>query len=182
MDFACELRLGHHFRLGFQGYTSAFLWLVIPTFLFASLRRTEGPAALIVILGGGLLVLVLSWMPFLQVRLVSRESLASRLRVTKCSRTEPSCPVLLAVGDDPDVCTFAATVPDHGYASHHAMCSGWSICCLWSAFTRPASSSVGPTAKLSVEPGKPVGIGVGVPICWCSPCWGCMCFCCTSRN
>jgi hypothetical protein len=65
-EFTASLRLRHHFWLGIRGYVGAMLWLVVPTALFAASHRTEGASVLVTILGGILLMAVLSWVPFLQ--------------------------------------------------------------------------------------------------------------------
>lgn len=65
-DFIAALRLKHHFLLGLKGYIGAMLWLGIPTALFAAANKTEGGPILVTILGGLLLIVVLSWVPFLQ--------------------------------------------------------------------------------------------------------------------
>jgi hypothetical protein len=65
-EFLSRLRLPHLFWLGVRGYAGAFLWLVIPTGLFAAANTTDGPLLLVTLLGALLLMLVLSWVPFLQ--------------------------------------------------------------------------------------------------------------------
>ena len=68
-EFISALRLRHHFWLGVRGFTLAFAWLFIPTALFASLKDTSKPGQVILTLvGGGVLLVVLSWVPFLQAR------------------------------------------------------------------------------------------------------------------
>lgn len=65
-DFVSQLRLRHHFSLGLRGFIGAMLWLCVPTALFAAANKTEGGPILVTIAGGALLMLVLSWIPFLQ--------------------------------------------------------------------------------------------------------------------
>jgi hypothetical protein len=60
-DFFAGLRIRHHFLLGLKGYAGAMLWLVIPTALFATARKTEGGPLLVTLFGGFLLIIVLSW-------------------------------------------------------------------------------------------------------------------------
>lgn len=67
-DFFQRLRLRHHFWLGLRGFAGAFCWLVIPTALFASARPDNGGTILLSIIGGIGLVIVFSWLPFLQAR------------------------------------------------------------------------------------------------------------------
>lgn len=66
--FVRELRLGYHWWLGVRGFAGALLWLAPPTLLLAAMRRTEPGPAIITIIGGVLLSIVLSWVPFLQAR------------------------------------------------------------------------------------------------------------------
>lgn len=65
-DFFAGLQIRHHFWLGLRGYAGAMAWLVIPTALFAATNKTEGVPILATLLGGALLMLVFSWVPFLQ--------------------------------------------------------------------------------------------------------------------
>lgn len=108
LEFLRELRPGYHFRLGFRAYCAAFFWLVLPTFLFASLRKTEGLPGLIVIVGGILLAIVLSWVPFLQARLAVENNwrCAFQLKtVRELNRRAPWC-WLPAI-----VVTYALSIP-----------------------------------------------------------------------
>lgn len=67
-DFMRRLRLKHHFVLGLKGFAGAFIWLLIPTLLFAA-ADPEAPATVFLsIIGGIMLMFVLSWLPFLQAR------------------------------------------------------------------------------------------------------------------
>lgn len=67
-DFMRRLRLKHHFLLGLKGFAGAFVWLLIPTLLFAA-SNPEKPATVILsIIGGIMLMIVLSWLPFMQAR------------------------------------------------------------------------------------------------------------------
>jgi hypothetical protein len=57
------------FWLGLRGFAGALVWLVVPTILFSSLRHTRRPGEVLAMLAGALgLVVVLSWVPFLQAR------------------------------------------------------------------------------------------------------------------
>ena len=68
-EFMTALRIRHHVWLGFRGFALAFAWLFIPTALFSALRDTSKPGQVIfTLIGGFLLILVLSWVPFLQAR------------------------------------------------------------------------------------------------------------------
>lgn len=67
-DFFQRLRLRHHFWLGLRGFVGAFIWLVIPTALFASARPDNGGSIFLSLIGGVGLIIVFSWLPFLQAR------------------------------------------------------------------------------------------------------------------
>ena len=67
-DFIQRLRLRHHFWLGVRGFAGAFIWLIIPTALFASATPDGGGRNLLAGIGGIGLAFVLSWLPFLQAR------------------------------------------------------------------------------------------------------------------
>lgn len=62
------LRLKHFFWLGLRGYVGCMVWLIIPTALFAFADKTEGGPILVTLFGGFCLMIVLSWLPFLQAR------------------------------------------------------------------------------------------------------------------
>ncbi len=65
------------FSLGARGFVGAFLWLLVPTILFSALRDTTKPAGvLLTLIGGALLAVVLSWVPFLQARFAAENRLA----------------------------------------------------------------------------------------------------------
>ncbi len=76
-EFTARWRLGHLFSLGFRGLIGAFAWLAIPTLLFSAANKPEGPAILVTVLGGLLLVLVFSWLPFLQSRFAAENRLGA---------------------------------------------------------------------------------------------------------
>lgn len=66
--FVAGFRLWHHFLLGWRGFWAALAWLALPTLIYASVRNAGAVAALQMLLGGALLVLVFAWVPFLQAR------------------------------------------------------------------------------------------------------------------
>lgn len=67
-DFFSRLRLKHHFWLGVRGFAGGLMWLFIPTAMFAAASPEGGLRTPIAFLGAFALVLVLSWVPFLQAR------------------------------------------------------------------------------------------------------------------
>lgn len=82
-DFLKRLQLRHHFWLGFRGYVGAMLWLVIPTALFAATNKTEGGPILVTLFGGLLLVVVLSWVPFLQAHFAAENRFRAMFELKK---------------------------------------------------------------------------------------------------
>jgi hypothetical protein len=65
---------GKLFWLGLRGFAGGFAWLFLPTALFAALRDTTKPIGILVTLVGGvLLAVVLSWVPFLQARFAAEQ-------------------------------------------------------------------------------------------------------------
>lgn len=86
VDFLAGLRLKHHFSLGFRGYVGAMIWLVIPTALFAAANRTEGGPIVVTIIGGLLLMLVLSWVPFLQAHFAAENRFGAMFELRKVRR------------------------------------------------------------------------------------------------
>lgn len=67
-DFIARLRAPHYFWLGVKGWVGAFLWLVIPTAIFAAANKPTGGAAIVSAIGGMMLSIVFAWIPFLQAR------------------------------------------------------------------------------------------------------------------
>ncbi len=67
-DFMRRLRLKHHFLLGLKSFAGAFVWLLIPTILFAASNPERPATVLLSIIGGIMLMVVLSWLPFMQAR------------------------------------------------------------------------------------------------------------------
>src|SRR5262249_54527826 len=74
-DFVTSLRLPHYFWLGLRGFVGTMLWLVVPISLLAASTLLPGArdgraglAFLVGMAGAFLLMVVLVWLPFLQVR------------------------------------------------------------------------------------------------------------------
>lgn len=72
-EFIAALRLRQHFWFGLRGLALAFAWLFVPTALFSALRDTSKPIQVVVTLfGGALLIIVLTWIPFLQAHFAAQ--------------------------------------------------------------------------------------------------------------
>jgi hypothetical protein len=77
-EFVNALRLPHHFWLGLRGFAGTFAWLFIPTVLFAALQDTNKPGQVLVMLLGGLVLIpVLSLVPFLQAHFAAQQKLSA---------------------------------------------------------------------------------------------------------
>ena len=74
---------GRLFWLGVRGFAGGFLWLFLPTALFAALRDTTKPVGILVMLvGAAILAVVLSWVPFLQARFAAEQRMQAFRDVT----------------------------------------------------------------------------------------------------
>lgn len=77
-EFLVALKLRHHFWLGIRGFAGAFAWLFVPTVLFGAMQSTQRPGPILLTLFGGfLLMLVLSWVPFLQAHFAAEKRFAA---------------------------------------------------------------------------------------------------------
>jgi len=72
-DFISHFQFMKHFWLGLRGFAGAFLWILIPTALLAVRDPSHPPVNLIAILGGAILIPVLSWLPYLQARFAAED-------------------------------------------------------------------------------------------------------------
>ena len=91
-DFIAALRLKHHFLLGLKGYVGAMLWLAIPTALFAAANKTEGGPLLVTLFGGVLLIVVMSWVPFLQAHFAAENRFGAMFELGKVRRLFKNAP------------------------------------------------------------------------------------------
>ncbi len=80
-DFVRALRIRHHLWLGVRGFAGAMCWLVVPTALLASSDKTEGASIIVTVIGGVLLVIVLSWVPFLQAHFAAENRFAAHFQL-----------------------------------------------------------------------------------------------------
>ncbi len=91
-DFVAGLRLKHHFLLGLKGFVGAMIWLVIPTALLGAAKKTEGGPILITLFGGVLLMIVLSWVPFLQAHFAAENRFGAMFEVRKVRQLFKNAP------------------------------------------------------------------------------------------
>ncbi|HVW01173.1 MAG TPA: hypothetical protein VHB77_12560 [Planctomycetaceae bacterium] len=109
-DFLAGLRLKHHFWLGLRGFAGAFLWLVIPTTLFAVAKDNQGPAILVTLVGGAMLVIVLSWLPFLQARFAAENRWGAMFELRAIRELNRKAPLSFWLAT---VVTFALALPPY---------------------------------------------------------------------
>ena len=92
------LRLRHHFWLGLRGFAFALAWLFLPTALFSALRDTSKPGqVLVTLIGGAALMLVLSWVPFLQARFAAENRWRAMFELKAIRELYRKSPVLMLV-------------------------------------------------------------------------------------
>lgn len=97
--FVSSLRIGHHFWLGLRGFFGAFLWLFIPTVMFGAFQDTNKPGQVVVmLLGGALLIPLLSWLPYLQARFAAEEKWSALFQLKAIRELYRRAPLVLTLG------------------------------------------------------------------------------------
>ncbi|MCA9077183.1 MAG: DUF4013 domain-containing protein [Planctomycetaceae bacterium] len=98
-SFVSGLQLKHHFWLGLRGFIGGLAWLLIPTAIFAVNDDADGPQVGAAMIGGFLLAMTLSWMPFLQARFATEQRLRSMFHLRTIRRLFKHAPLawLLAI-------------------------------------------------------------------------------------
>src|SRR5262249_12233542 len=91
-EFAASLRLPYYFWLGFRGFWGAFLWLVGPVTLLAIGRKVP----ILGFLGALLLMVVLLYVPFLQLHFAVTNRFSAFLELGAVRRHFRRAPVALA--------------------------------------------------------------------------------------
>lgn len=66
--FIRQLEIKRHFVLGLKGFGVGFVWLFLPTALYAAMKELKPGPGFVTVAGGLLMTWVLAWMPFLQAR------------------------------------------------------------------------------------------------------------------
>lgn len=107
-EFVTRLRLGHHFWLGVRGFGVAFAWLLIPTLFYAAVRRPEGVGILLMLTGGLLLVLSLSWAPFLQARFATENRFLSGFQLREVRQLNRYAPLAWGIAT---IVLYALSLP-----------------------------------------------------------------------
>jgi hypothetical protein len=97
-DFVVGLRLPYYFWLGLRGFLGTVLWLLIPVaLLVAGIERPEGIGPLLGIAGGVLLVVVMLYAPFAQVRYASQRRLRCLFQISAVRQLFCRAPIAFLV-------------------------------------------------------------------------------------
>jgi hypothetical protein len=81
-DFVLSLRLPYYFWLGVRGFVGSFLWLALPVTLLAVGRN----APAVGVLGGLLLLVVMLYLPFLQVQFAAQNRFGALFEIGSVRR------------------------------------------------------------------------------------------------
>ncbi len=105
-----ELRFAHLLRLGVLGYTSAYLWLVVPAMLFTSLTDLTSRLQLLAFaVGCAALTLTLMWLPLLMAHVAAQGRLKAMLEFPAVYRLACRTPLCWALSTS--VLLACSTVP-----------------------------------------------------------------------
>ncbi len=94
MDYLVNLRLGYYFKLGAFGFLGAIIWLLVPVsiLIFASFTP-PGLAFLISLVGGGLLLLVAMYLPFVQAYYATENRFAAMFELGRVRQLFRQAPI-----------------------------------------------------------------------------------------
>lgn len=94
MDYLLSLRLGYYFKLGGLGFVGGLIWLFIPVsiLVFAS-KLPEGVAFLVSVLGGGLLLMVAAYLPFIQAHYATENRFAAMFELKRVRQLFRHAPI-----------------------------------------------------------------------------------------
>ena len=96
-DTVAGLRLPYYFWLGLRGFAVGLSWIVLPVSMIA-LGRIDHPVAKVVgFLGGATLIVMLPYVPFLQMRMAERNRFAEGFNWLEVRRTYRRAPWLHAL-------------------------------------------------------------------------------------
>ncbi len=93
-EFVQQLEIRRHFWLGIRGFGVAFLWLFLPTLMYASIQEPQGGQVLLTVAGGFLLAVVLSWTPYLQAHFAAENRFRSGLELREIRMLYSHCPIV----------------------------------------------------------------------------------------
>lgn len=108
-DFVVSLHLPYYFRLGFIGLLTGIVWLFVPVLLMvAAIEQPEGAAPLMGLIGGGLFVLVTTWLPVLQAHYAAQRQVGCMFAVRRMRELHRRAPIALLLAL---TCTLVLAVP-----------------------------------------------------------------------
>ena len=83
LDYLASLRLPHYFWLGARGFVGAVIWLALPVAILigASHIPNSGGAAIVALIGAGLLAIVVLYLPFLQTHFARENRFAALFEI-----------------------------------------------------------------------------------------------------
>jgi hypothetical protein len=94
MDYLADLRLGYYFKLGGFGFLGGLIWLVVPvSILLLASRLPTGAAALLSLFGGGLLLLVAMYLPFIQAYYATENRFSAMFELKKVRQLFTQAPL-----------------------------------------------------------------------------------------
>jgi hypothetical protein len=96
-DGLAQLRLPYFFLLGLKGLAVAAVWLVLPITLMVAGRWNNPLAPVVAVLGGVLLIPVLMYLPFLQLKMAAANRLATGFDVLAVRRDYRKAPWLFSL-------------------------------------------------------------------------------------
>jgi len=94
MDYLVNLRLGYYFKLGGFGFLGGLCWLIIPvSILILGAYSPPVGAALLGLVGGGLLFLVSMYLPFLQAHYATENRFSAMFEVRRVRQLFKQAPL-----------------------------------------------------------------------------------------
>ncbi|MBT5020366.1 MAG: DUF4013 domain-containing protein, partial [Planctomicrobium sp.] len=93
-EFVQRLEIRKHYWLGLRGFAVAFIWLLLPTALYTIAEDPEGLQILLTIIGGFLLTVTLSWVPFLQARFAAEDRFAAGFQLREIRSLYSYAPIV----------------------------------------------------------------------------------------
>lgn len=91
----------HHFSIAVKAVIGALIWLVIPTLLLgfasSSPHQSDGPAVLVTLLGGILMIPVAAWLPLLQCHQAAEERFSAIFEVRYVRQIIARVPIRWAI-------------------------------------------------------------------------------------
>jgi hypothetical protein len=94
LEYVLGLRLPHYFWLGMRGFAGAVVWLIGPVgILVGASQLPQGPAALLSLLGAAVLMVVVLYLPFMQVHFARTKRFRAMFEVGEVRRLFMRAPI-----------------------------------------------------------------------------------------